>query len=153
MFVYKFASVFKQLLTFCSRRKVIYIFYTPDLDFCCFSSSLFGYCVGPCARGIYSTHGTPSFMHPLWLQKRNSGCILPLSYAYLRCVKMWGINYFEFWKCSKTGFNLVGIDETISSAQCHPHCSWKCTFFIPAGRARSFVIVCLSLPLPIMVSC
>ena len=41
-------------------------------------------CRGPCARGIYSTHGTPSFMHPLWLQKRNSGCILPLSYAYLR---------------------------------------------------------------------
>ena len=38
-------------------------------------------CRGPCALGIYSTHGTPSFMHPLWLQKRNSGCILPLSYA------------------------------------------------------------------------
>ena len=36
-------------------------------------------CRGPCALGIYSTHGTPSFMHPLWLQKRNSGCILPLS--------------------------------------------------------------------------
>ena len=34
------------------------------------------------AQGIYSTHGPPSFMHPLWLQKRNSGCILPLSYAY-----------------------------------------------------------------------
>ena len=40
-------------------------------------------CRGPCALGIYSTHGTPSFMHPLWLQKRNSGCILPLSYPYL----------------------------------------------------------------------
>ena len=39
-------------------------------------------CHGPGAQGIYSTHGTPSFMHPLWLQKRNSGCILPLSYAY-----------------------------------------------------------------------
>ena len=42
---------------------------------------------------------------------------------------------------------------TISSAQCHPHCSWKCKCFIPPGRARSFVIVCLSLPLPLMVSC
>ena len=39
-------------------------------------------CRGPCSLGIYSTHSTPSFMHPLWLQKRNSGCILPLSYAY-----------------------------------------------------------------------
>ena len=39
-------------------------------------------CRGPCALGIYSTHGIPSFMHPLWLLKRNSGCILPLSYAY-----------------------------------------------------------------------
>ena len=39
-------------------------------------------CRGPFALGIYSTHGTPSFMDPLWLQKRNSGCILPLSYAY-----------------------------------------------------------------------
>ena len=41
-------------------------------------------CRGPCAQGIYSTHGTPTFMHPLWLQKRNSGCVPPLSYAYLR---------------------------------------------------------------------
>ena len=39
-------------------------------------------CRGLGAQGIYSTHGTPSFMHPLWLQKRNSGCILPLSYAF-----------------------------------------------------------------------
>ena len=46
-------------------------------------SDIVSVCRGPCARGIYSTHGTPSFTHPLWLQKRNSGCILPLSYAYL----------------------------------------------------------------------
>ena len=25
---------------------------------------------------------------------------------------------FEIWKCSKAGFNLVGIDVRISSAQC-----------------------------------
>ena len=47
----------------------------------------------------------------------------------------------------------MGIDVTISSAQFHPHCSWKCKFFIPPGRARSFVTVCLSLRLPLMVSC
>ena len=44
----------------------------------------------------------------------------------------------------------MGIDVTISSAQCHTHCSGKCKFFVPSGRTRSFVIVCLSLPLPLV---
>ena len=47
----------------------------------------------------------------------------------------------------------MGIDVTISSAQCHPTVPEGVSFFIPPGRARSFVIVCLSLPLPLMVSC
>ena len=47
--------------------------------------TLFGYDVGVRrSLRLYNMHGTPSFMHPLWLQKRNFGCIPPLSYAYLR---------------------------------------------------------------------
>ena len=38
-------------------------------------------CRGPGALSIYSTHGTPSFMPHYGFKKRNSGCILPLSYA------------------------------------------------------------------------
>ena len=53
--------------------------FTVDFDF----SVIVTVCRGPCAQSIYSTHGTPSFMHPLgFKKKRNSGCILPLSYAY-----------------------------------------------------------------------
>ena len=36
-------------------------------------SVMMSVCRGPFALGIYSTHGTPSFMHPLWLQKRKFG--------------------------------------------------------------------------------
>ena len=60
---------------------------------------------------------------------------------------------FEFWKCSKTSLNITRIDVTILSAQCHPTVPEGVSFFIPPGRARSFIIVCLCLPLPLMVSC
>ena len=48
--------------------------------------TLFGYDVGvPRSLRLYSTHGTPSFMHPLWLQKG----IWAVSRPYLTpiCVK------------------------------------------------------------------
>ena len=47
------------------------------LFFFFYYSVIVSVCRGPCARGIYSTHGTPSFMHPLWLQKRNSIGLYP----------------------------------------------------------------------------
>ena len=48
------------------------------------TSSCFSYKVGvvrPHASGIYCAHKTPSFMHPLRLRKRSSGCSMPISYS------------------------------------------------------------------------
>ena len=70
--------VLRRLVWFCTVCRC------PIKNYYYYYSVIVSVCRGPCARGIYSTHGTPSFKHPLWLQKRNSGCILPLSYAYLR---------------------------------------------------------------------
>ena len=46
----------------------------------------------------------------------------------------------------------MGIDVTICLHSVTPTVPESVSFFIPPGRARSFVIVCLSLPLPLMVS-
>ena len=46
----------------------------------------------------------------------------------------------------------MGIDVTICLHSVTPTVPESVSFFIPLGRARSFVIVCLSLPLPLMVS-
>ena len=46
----------------------------------------------------------------------------------------------------------MGIDVTICLHSVTPTAPESVSFFIPLGRARSFVIVCLSLPLPLMVS-
>ena len=68
-----FTLVFIYIHTLCIRANIHF-------------SVMTSVCRGPFALGIYSTHGTPSFMHPLWLQRRNSDCIPPLSYAYLHCL-------------------------------------------------------------------
>ena len=48
---------------------------------------------------------------------------------------MWAITKFGFWKCSKTGSNLVGVDLTVLSAQCHPTVP-ECVSFYSAWKGK-----------------
>ena len=66
-------------------KKITFIHYISNSS-CSYIhfSVMMSVCRGPFALSIYSTHGTPSFMHPLWLQKKKSDCFPSLSYAYLR---------------------------------------------------------------------
>ena len=49
------------------------------------------------ASGILRAHKTPSFLQPVRLRKRSSGCSPPLSYACPYWVKVWGIVSLNFW--------------------------------------------------------
>ena len=73
-----------KLLAF-DEKKITFIHYISNSS-CSYIlfSVMMSVCRGPFALSIYSTHGTPSFMHPLWLQKKKSDRFPSLSYAYLR---------------------------------------------------------------------
>ena len=60
------------MIKLCVRHKHLFkgIVDNDDDDF----SVIMSVCRGPGAQGIYSAHGTPSFMHPLWLHN-NKGIL------------------------------------------------------------------------------
>ena len=85
-------------------KKIIKVNDAPDLLKLIIATTILvimsAFC-GPLRHNALCAHSTSSFMHPLRLQRRNSDCILSLSYACLYYVKVWGIISLNFGKALK----------------------------------------------------